>query len=98
VVAVAVAVEEDVKHVVEGVVINTRAAQTVVCGSDNGNAHLSIHITTHDDRIGLLPLVSQERIYRGHISRESKIIASVSVCLSARVLLRFFRVAVVIGF
>jgi hypothetical protein len=71
-----------VKHVVEGVVINTRAAQTVVCGSDNGNAHLSIDITTHDDRIGLLPdylSAKREDIPGAYISREQD--NSLCLCL-----------------
>jgi hypothetical protein len=39
---------------------DTRTSQTAVSGSDNGNAHLSVDIATHD-RVRLLPLFSQER-------------------------------------
>jgi hypothetical protein len=40
---------------------NTRASQAEVRSSDNGNAHLSIDIATHNGVRLLLPLLSQER-------------------------------------
>jgi hypothetical protein len=44
---------------------NTRASQAEeVCSSDNGNAHLSIDIATHNG-VRLLPLLSQERVLLG---------------------------------